>query len=93
MRAMGLQGIIPGKPIRTAISDKAAPCRLREPAVAPAPNMLWLSDFTYVQPGRASSSFELAGPRSGWLHRPPSRRRTAAARSKTAANELAKEPS
>ncbi len=51
MRAMGLQGIIRGKPIRTTISDKAAPCPLdcvNRQFFAPAPNMLWLSDFTYV---------------------------------------------
>ena len=28
MRAMGLQGVIRGKPVRTTISDKAAPCPL-----------------------------------------------------------------
>ncbi|MCZ7862216.1 IS3 family transposase [Agrobacterium salinitolerans] len=51
MRAMGLQGIIRGKPIRTTISDKTAPCPLdlvNRQFFAPAPNMLWLSDFTYV---------------------------------------------
>ncbi|MBB3312281.1 transposase InsO family protein [Rhizobium sp. BK196] len=51
MGARGLQGIIRGKPIRTTISDKAAPCpldRVNRQFFAPAPNMLWLSDFTYV---------------------------------------------
>jgi transposase InsO family protein len=28
MRGMGLQGVIRGKPIRTTVSDKAAPCPL-----------------------------------------------------------------
>ena len=28
MRSMGLHGVIRGKPVRTAISDKAAPCPL-----------------------------------------------------------------
>jgi len=28
MHEMGLQGVIRGKPVRTTISDKAAPCRL-----------------------------------------------------------------
>lgn len=48
---MGLQGMIRGKPIRTTISDKAAPCplgRVNRQFFAPAPNMLWVSDFTYV---------------------------------------------
>ena len=53
MRAMGLQGIIRGKPIRTTISDKTGPCpldRVNRHFFAPAPNMLWLSDFTYGAP-------------------------------------------
>ncbi len=51
MRKMGLQGIIRGKPIKTTVSDKTAPCpldRVNRHFKAPAPNMLWLSDFTYV---------------------------------------------
>ncbi|TAH64354.1 MAG: IS3 family transposase [Rhodopseudomonas palustris] len=51
MRQMGLQGVIRGKSIRTTISDKAAPCPLdhvNRQFKAPRPNVLWLSDFTYV---------------------------------------------
>jgi putative transposase len=51
MRAMGLQGVIRGKPVRTTIQDKAAPCpldRVNRQFKAPAPNQLWVSDFTYV---------------------------------------------
>jgi putative transposase len=51
MRDLGLQGVIRGKPVRTTISDKAAPCPLEHvnrQFHAPAPNMLWVSDFTYV---------------------------------------------
>jgi putative transposase len=51
MRGMGLQGVIRGKPVRTTVADKAAPCPLdhvKRVFHAPAPNMLWLSDFTYV---------------------------------------------
>jgi len=51
MRDMGLQGVIRGKPVRTTMSDKAAPCPLdhvNRSFYAPAPNMLWVSDFTYV---------------------------------------------
>jgi putative transposase len=51
MRALGLEGIIRGKPIRTTVSDKAVPCPLdhvNRQFHAPAPNMLWVSDFTYV---------------------------------------------
>jgi transposase InsO family protein len=51
MRMMGLQGIIRGKPVKTTVSDRSAPCpldRVNRHFKAPAPNMLWLSDFTYV---------------------------------------------
>jgi putative transposase len=51
MKAMGLQGIIRGKPIRTTFPDKAAPSpldRVNRQFRAPAPNRLWVSDFTYV---------------------------------------------
>ena len=51
MRELGLQGVIRGKPVRTTVSDKAAPCPLdhvNRQFHAPAPNRLWLSDFTYV---------------------------------------------
>jgi putative transposase len=51
MRKMGLKGVIRGRPIRTTIGDKAAPCPLdhvNRQFHAPAPDRLWLSDFTYV---------------------------------------------
>ena len=55
MKAMGIAGVIRGKPHRTTFSDKAAPCpldRVNRDFKAPAPNMLWVSDFTY-EIGRA----------------------------------------
>jgi putative transposase len=51
MRQMGLHGIVRGKSVRTTISDKAAPCpldRVNRDFKAPAPNRLWVSDFTFV---------------------------------------------
>ena len=51
MKAQGLQGVIRGRPVRTTVSDKAAPCPLdlvNRQFRAPRPNVLWLSDFTYV---------------------------------------------
>jgi putative transposase len=51
MKAQGLQGVIRGRPVRTTVSDKAAPCPLdlvNRQFWAPRPNVLWLSDFTYV---------------------------------------------
>jgi putative transposase len=51
MREMGLKGARRGKPFKTTFSDKSAPCPLdhvNRQFHAPAPNRLWLSDFTYV---------------------------------------------
>jgi putative transposase len=51
MSGLGLQGVIRGKRIRTTVQDKAAPCprdHVNRIFHAPAPNRLWLSDFTYV---------------------------------------------
>ncbi|MGG7519483.1 IS3 family transposase [Allorhizobium undicola] len=51
MKAMCLQGIIRGKPIKTTFPDKSAPSpldRVNRQFKAPAPNRLWVSDFTYV---------------------------------------------
>jgi transposase InsO family protein len=49
MRKLGLAGAIRGKPVKTTVSDKAAPCpldRVNRQFRAPAPDMLWVSDFT-----------------------------------------------
>ena len=51
MRQMGLSGAGRGKPVKTTISNKAAPCpgdKVNRQFYAPRPNALWLSDFTYV---------------------------------------------
>jgi transposase InsO family protein len=51
MKSLGLQGVIRGKAVRTTISDRAAPCPLdhvNRQFMAPRPNALWVSDFTYV---------------------------------------------
>jgi transposase InsO family protein len=51
MKAMGLQGVVRGKRVRTTVPDPAAPCpldRVNRQFKAPAPNRLWVSDFTYV---------------------------------------------
>ena len=51
MHCMGLQGVVRGKSVRTTVSDKAAPCPLdhvNRQFRAPRPNVLWVSDFTYV---------------------------------------------
>ena len=60
MRAMGLQGIVRGRPIRTTISDKADPSpldRVNRHFQAPRPNALWVSDFIPgSSPGTGSTS-------------------------------------
>ena len=51
MKSMGLKGIVRGKPHRTTIPDKAAPCpldKVKRNFKALAPDMLWVADFTYV---------------------------------------------
>ena len=52
MRQLRLKGVIRGKAVKTTVPDKAAACPLdkvqRQFRDTPAPNRLWLSDFTYV---------------------------------------------
>ena len=51
MREMGLKGAVRGKPMKTTVSNPAAPCpldRVNREFQAPRPNALWVSDFTYV---------------------------------------------
>ena len=54
---LGLEGAIRGKPVRTTVSDKAAPClldRVNCRFYAPAPNMLWCRTSPMSRPGRGS---------------------------------------
>lgn len=51
MKSMDIQGIIRSKPHRTTTPDRKQPCPLdsvNRQFRAPAPNRLWVSDFTYV---------------------------------------------
>ena len=51
MRKLGLKGVVRGKTVKTTVSEMADACprdRVNRQFRAPAPNMLWLSDFTYV---------------------------------------------
>jgi putative transposase len=51
MRALGLQGIVRGRKVRTTIPAPAVACpldRVNRQFKAPRPNALWVSDFTYV---------------------------------------------
>ena len=51
MKSMGIQGITRGK-VTTTNSDPALPCpedKVNRKFKAPAPNILWVADFTYVR--------------------------------------------
>ncbi len=51
MRVMGLQGVVRGRKLRTTVPDRGAACpldRVNRQFQPPRPNMLWVSDFTYV---------------------------------------------
>src|SRR5690606_5590924 len=51
MKDMGIQGAIRGRRVKTTVSDKNAACpedRVNRNFHAPAPNRLWVADFTYV---------------------------------------------
>jgi len=64
MADLGLQGVIRGKHVRTTVQDKAAPCPLdhvNRQFHAPAPNVLWVSDFTYGAPRPGWSGVHMSG--------------------------------
>ena len=51
MNDIRIEGVIRGKQPKTTLQDKALPCpldRVNREFHAPAPNVLWVSDFTYV---------------------------------------------
>jgi transposase InsO family protein len=51
MRGMGLRGVVRGRETRTTVSNPAMPCPadlVNREFRAPAPNVLWVSDFTYI---------------------------------------------
>jgi putative transposase len=51
MRALGLSGVRRSKSIRTTIPAKDGKCAgdlLDRDFTAPAPNQVWVTDFTYV---------------------------------------------
>ena len=51
MKHLDIHGVIRGKVKKTTVPDKSQPCpkdKVNRKFRAPAPNMLWVSDFTYV---------------------------------------------
>jgi putative transposase len=61
MRELGLAGVTRGgRKIRTTVADPAAdraPDLLNRTFIAPAPNRVWVADFTYVPTSRAGTVY------------------------------------
>ena len=58
MRALGLRGAVRGKTVKTTVQNPAAPCpldRVNREFHAPAPDRLWVSDFTPAFAGAGST--------------------------------------
>ena len=55
MRALGIEGVRRGQPVKTTVADKARPCpldRVNRQFSADSPDQLWVSDFTHVKTQR-----------------------------------------
>ena len=51
MKQIGIRGAVHGMVVKTTVPDTSAPCprdKVNRVLRAPAPNLLWVSDFTYV---------------------------------------------
>ena len=51
MKRIGIRGAVRGKVVKTTVPDTSVPCprdKVNRVFRAPAPNLLWVSDFTYV---------------------------------------------
>ena len=75
MKDLGLEGVVRGKKPKTTIPDKALPCpldKVNRQFHAPAPNVLWVSDFTYVATWQGFVSFGALSPRHWRDGRPSS---------------------
>jgi putative transposase len=74
MKQLDVQGVAHGKGTRTTVSDKSEPCpevKVNRQFQAPAPNRLWVSDFTCVSTwqGFVCAAFVIdtfAGRIAGW---------------------------
>jgi putative transposase len=63
MKQIGIRGAVRGKVVKTTVPDTSAPCprdKVNRVFRAPAPNLLWVSDFTYVSTWQALSMWPLA---------------------------------
>jgi putative transposase len=51
MKQIGIRGAVRGKVVKTTVPDTSAPCprdKVNRVFRVPAPNLLWVSDFTYM---------------------------------------------
>lgn len=51
MRQIGIRSAVRGRVVKITVTDTSAPCprhKVNRILRAPAPNLLWVSDFTYV---------------------------------------------
>jgi transposase InsO family protein len=65
MRSVGLRGVIRGKPVKTTVSDNAAPHPLdhvKRQFQAPRPNVLWVSNVHRCRRARPSHPHSRPGP-------------------------------
>ena len=56
MKQIDIRGAVRGKVVKTTVPDPSAPCprdNVNRLFRAPAPNLLWVSDFTYVSTWQA----------------------------------------
>ena len=71
MQSMGLQGVIRGRPVRTAVQDKAAPCPLdhvNRQFHAPAPNRLWGEPLCAIGSRTMASGFTYVSTWTGFVY-------------------------
>jgi transposase InsO family protein len=60
MKQIGIRGAVRGKVVKTTVPDTSAPCprdKVNRQFRAPAPSLLWVSDFTYVSTWQGFFSF------------------------------------
>jgi transposase InsO family protein len=71
MKSMGIQGIIRGKPHRTTVPDKKAPCpmdKVNRQFRVPAPNMLWGEPWSAIGPRTMASDFTYVATWKGFAY-------------------------
>jgi len=76
MKQVGIRGAVRGKVAKTTIPNTSAPCprdKVNRVFRAPASNLLWVSDFTYVSTTARQCIAKQCHERGGGSHGPPKR--------------------